>query len=78
MECALPGRSSSSDSRVMCWFVENCWKRQNLIFGDLWSPDLWPDLKNDRTSLVRIFGVLSNAAYRVSLHGPWAELDEGV
>ena len=29
----------------MCWFVEKCWKRQKLTFGDLWSPDHWPDQK---------------------------------
>ena len=42
IECAFPRRCSSSGFRVMCQFVEKCWKRQNLTFGDLW----WPDLKN--------------------------------
>ena len=64
-------RCSFSGSRVMCRFVEKCWNRQNLTFGDLW----WPDLKNDRSSLFMICYALSNAVYRVSLQGPWAELD---
>ena len=59
-------------------FVEKCWNRPNLTFGDLWWPDLWPDLKNDRRSFFMFFDALSNAVYRVSLHGPWAELDGGV
>ena len=75
IKCAFAGRCSSSGSRVMCRFVEKCWKRQNLTLLDLWWPDLWPDLKNDRTSFVMIFGALSNAAYRMSLHDPGAELD---
>ena len=61
----------------MSRFVEKRWKRQNLTLGDLRWPDLWPDLKNDRTSFVMIFGALSNAAYRMSLHGPGAELEGG-
>ena len=60
------GRCSSSGSRVMWRFVEKCWKRQNLTFGDLWWSDLWPDLKNDWTSFFMIFGALSNTAYRVT------------
>ena len=59
-------------------FVEKCWNRPNLTFGDLWWPDLWPDLKNDRSSFVMIFDALSNAAYRVSLRGPGAEIEGGV
>ena len=77
IECAILGRCSSSGSRVMCRFVEKCWKRQTLTFGDLWWPDLWPNLKNDRPIFVMIFGALSNAAYCVSLHGPGAELGVG-
>ena len=43
------------------------------------SGDLTFDLlKNDRSSFVMIFDALSNAAYRVSLRGPGAELDGGV
>ena len=42
---------------------------------DLWWPDLWPDLKNDQDSFVMIFDGLSNAAYRMSLRGPGAELE---
>ena len=61
IKCAFAGRCSSSGSRVMCQFVEKCWKRQNLTLLDLWWPDLWPDLKNDRTSFVMIFGTLSNS-----------------
>ena len=53
-------------------FVEECWNRPNLTFGDLWWPDLWPDLKNDWSSFVMIFDALSNAVYRVSLRGPGA------
>ena len=45
IECAFLRRTSSSGFRVMCRFVEKCWKRQNLTFGDFRWPDLWPDLK---------------------------------
>ena len=45
IECAYLRRFCSSGSRVMSRFVEKCRKRQNLIFGDLWWPDLWPDPK---------------------------------
>ena len=61
----------------MCQFVEKCWNRRNLTFDDLWWPDPWPDLKNDRCGFVMIFSALSNAAYLVSLRGPGAEI-EGV
>ena len=61
-ECTFPGCCSSSGSRVMCRFVEKCWKRQNLTFGDLWWPDLLPDLKIDRSLSVIIFDALSIAA----------------
>ena len=74
IECVFLRRSSSSGSRVMCRFIENCWKRRNLAFGDLWWPDLWRDLKIYRSSFVLTFAI---AAYCVSLHGPGAEL-EGV
>ena len=41
----FPRRCNSSSFRVMCQFVEKCWNRQNLTFGYLWWPDLWPDQK---------------------------------
>ena len=44
------------------------------LFGDLWWPDTWPDLKNDRSNFFIIFYALSNAAYRVSQNCPGAEL----
>ena len=78
MEWVFAQHCSSSSSRVMDQFVEKCLNRPNLTFGDLWWPDLWPDLKHDRSSFVMIFDVLSNAAYRVSLHGPGAEIEWGV
>ena len=46
---AYPGPCSSSGPPVMCRFVEKCLKRQKLTFRDLWWPDLWPDLKNDKS-----------------------------
>ena len=58
-------------------FVEKCWNEPNLTFGDLWWPDLWPDLKND-SSFFMIFDALSSAAYRVSLRGPEAEIEGGL
>ena len=79
----------SSGPRDMYRFVEKCWKRQKLTFGShdltfdlktakiyLWLswPNLWLDLTNNQRSLVMIFYVLFNAAYRVSLHGPGSEL----
>ena len=42
-----------------------------MTFGDL-TFDL---TKNDRNIFVMIFGALLNAAYRVSLRGPGAELE---
>ena len=36
IECVFFPRCNSSGSRVMCQFVEQCWNRQNLTFGDLW------------------------------------------
>ena len=59
----------------MCKFVEKCWKAQNLTFGGLWWPDLWPDTKIDLSVSFIIFYALSIAAYRASLRGPWAELE---
>ena len=56
----------------MCRFVEKCWKRQNLTFGDLWWSGLWPDLK--MTEAVPSWFL---TFFRMSLHGPGAEL-EGV
>ena len=56
---------------------EKCWNKPNLTFGGFWWPDLWPDLKNDRSSFIIISDVLSNAAYRVSLRGPGAEIERG-
>ena len=42
------------------------------------SGDLTFDLlKNDRSDFVMIFDALSNAAYRVSLRGPGAEIEGG-
>ena len=73
----FPRRYSSSGSRVIYRCIEQCCNRPNLTFGDLWWPDLWPDLKNDTSSFFMIFDALSNAVYRVSLHGRWAELDGG-
>ena len=52
-------------------------KRPNLTFDDLWWPDIWPDLKIDRSSFVMLCDALLNPAYRLSLRGPEAEL-EGV
>ena len=78
IECAFAGRCNSSGSRIMSRFVEKCWKQLNLTYGDLWWPDLWTDLINDRTSFVMIFGALSNTAYRMSLRGSGAYLEGGV
>ena len=39
----------ASSSRGMCRFAEKYWNRQNLTFGDLWWPDLSPDLQNDQS-----------------------------
>ena len=55
-----------------------CWKRQNLTFGELWWPDLWPGLKIHWSLSVIIFDALSIATYRVSLRGPGAELEGNV
>ena len=52
--------------------------RRNFAFNDLWWPDLWPDQKIDRSDFLIIFDALSNAAFRVSLRGPGAELEGGV
>ena len=75
IECAFARRCSSSGARVICRFVEKCWKRQNLTFGDLWWPDFSPDLKIDWSLSVIIFYPLSIAAYCVSHHDLGAELE---
>ena len=72
IECAFEGRCSSSGCRVMCRFVEKCWKRQNL--NPWWPLVTWPDLKIDRNLSVTLFDALSIAAY-VSLRCPGAELE---
>ena len=54
---------------------KKCWKRQNLTFGDISWPDLWTNLKNNRNIFVMVFVTLSNAAYRLSLCGPEAEIE---
>ena len=59
-------------------YGKKCWNRPNLTFDDLWLPGLWPDLKKVRSSFVTIFDALSNAAYRVSLRGPGAELEGAI
>ena len=64
IECAFSGRFSSAGSRVMCRFVEKCWKRSNLTFGEVWWPDLWPDQKIDRSLSVIIIYAHSIVAYR--------------
>ena len=51
---------------------------RHLMTSGLWWPELWHDLKNDRNSFVVIFDALSNAAYRVSVRGPGAELEGGL
>ena len=58
----------------MCRFVEKYLKWQNLTFGDLWSPGLYD---NRSSFAIVLFYALLNAAYRVSLHGPGAELEGG-
>ena len=49
--------------------------REQFDFDDLWWPDLWPDLKNDRSTFVTILDELSNAAWGMSLRSSGAELD---
>ena len=57
---------------------------KNVEIGQIWplvtSGDLTFDLtlKVTRSSFVMIFDALSNAAYRVSLRGPGAEIEGGV
>ena len=46
-----------------------------LVISGLCWPDLWPDLKIDRSFSIIIVDVLSIAAYRVSLRGAGAELE---
>ena len=70
IECAFSRRCSSSGSRVMCRFVEKkCWKLQNMTFGDLWWPDLWPDLKTEWSLSVNIF--LRSFDYRSPRAATW-------
>ena len=57
--------------------IEHVKNRKNFTFDDLWWPDLWPEVKNDRSNFVMILDELSNAAYPISLRGPGAELDGG-
>ena len=54
------GRCSSSGSWVMCLFCRKCWKLQNLTFGDLWWPYLWPELINGRSSFVQFIYKLTS------------------
>ena len=78
IECAFSRCCSPSGFRVLCRFVgEKYANRQNLIFGGLWLPNFWPDLKMTEAVSSWFFDTLSNAAYCVSLHGPGVEL-EGV
>ena len=69
IECAFLRRCSSSTSRVMRRFVDKCWKRQNL---SLWWPDLWPDIKNNRSSFVMSFTLVRMPliAYRYTAKEP--------
>ena len=71
IECTFQWRCSSSGSRVMCRFVETCWKRQILTFGH-WRPLViwsltWPKKWPQRMPLT---------ACRY-IHGPGAELEGG-
>ena len=58
--------------------VEIMKNRVNLTFDDLCWPDLWPEVKKDGSTFVIILNELSNAAYRMPLRGPRAELEGGV
>ena len=44
---------------------------------DLWWPQFWPELKNDRSSFRMIFPELSNAVFRFVLRCAWAEINRG-
>ena len=46
-----------------------------MAFDDLWWPDLWTDLKNDRSNFFMMFDAVSNAAYRVSPRDSGAGLE---
>ena len=57
--------------------VEN---QEQVIFDDLWLPDLWSDLKTDRNTFLAILDEIwdwtrLNAALRMSLSSSGAELD---
>ena len=63
--------------RLKLRIVEMVENREHFDFDDLWWPDLWHDLKNDRSTFLLILDELSNAAYRMSLRSSGAELDGG-
>ena len=63
--------------RLKLRIVEMVENREHFDFDDLWWPDLWPDLKNDRCTFLLILDELSNAACRMSLRSSGAELDGG-
>ena len=52
--------------RLKLKIVEMVENREHFTFDDLWWPDLWPDLKNDRSAFLMILDELSNAACRMS------------
>ena len=54
IECTFTGRWSSSGSWGMCRFVEKNVENGKIWPLDLWWPDLWPDLKIDRSLSVII------------------------
>ena len=45
---------------------------------DLWWPQFWTELKNDRSSFGMLFNELSNAVFRIALRCTGAEIDGGV
>ena len=63
--------------RLKLRIVEMVENREHFDFDDLWWPDLWPDLKNERNTFLLILDELSNAACRMSLRSSGAELDGG-
>ena len=50
---------------------KNGWNRLNLTFGDLWWPDLWPDLKNDRSNFVMIFDAFREKSRNLGDKSRW-------
>ena len=64
--------------RLKLRIVEMVENQEHFTFDDLWWPDLWPDLKNDRSTFLMHLDELSNAASRMSLRSSGAELDGGV